>query len=278
VVSSPVVHYIISCLERSFFAIASWSEPCAWPCVVCTFPEFVRYFCRKSYCPSFSDLQNRSKSFDKVQTDHSCRHLSFCFVTAGVSASTEVSVVGHTPFCVIHDCFLVFFCDIPPLFHNSIAVFIFSFAVSIEACSTGVDQVKESASFFCNTFKVISCSFLNSFRAPVCTNVSEDLSSVCKEFHEHHSKTVENVILCSEDVWLTSSVPVEGCVQHSFCEVTVWIEVCPLSLSLETSCQSVVSDCFFGECRIKVIAAVHQLFDDNCHLNYKFKLLFFLFW
>ena len=138
--------------------------------------------------------------------------------------------------------------------------------------------MKESASFFSYAFKVISCSFLNSLWAPVCTNVSEDLSSVCKEFHEHHSKTVENVILCSEDVWLTSSVPVEGCVQHSFCKVTVWIEVCPLSLSLETSCQSVVSDCFFGECRIKVIAAVHQFFDDNCHLNYEFKLLFFLFW
>ena len=138
--------------------------------------------------------------------------------------------------------------------------------------------MKESASFFSYAFKVISCSFLNSLWAPVCTNVSEDLSSVCKEFHEHHSKTVENVILCSEDVWLTSSVPVEGCVQHSFCEVTVWIEVCPLSLSLETSCQSVVSDCFFGEFRIKFITAVHQFFDDNCHLNYKFKLLFFFFW
>ena len=39
-----------------------------------------------------------------------------------------------------------------------------------------------------------------------------------------------------------------------------------------------MSDCFFGECRVKIIAAVHQLFDDNCHLNYEFKLLFFLFW
>ena len=138
--------------------------------------------------------------------------------------------------------------------------------------------MKESASFFSYAFKVISCSFLNSLWAPVCTNISEDLSSVCKKFHEHHSKSVENVILCSEDIWLTSSVPVEGCVQHSFCKVTVWIEICPLSLSLETSCQSVVSDCFLGECRIKVIAAVHQLFDDNCHFNYELKLLFFLLW
>ena len=91
VVSTPVVHYIVSCFERSLFAIASWSEPCTWPCVVCTFPELVRYFFRKGYCPSLCDLKNRSKSFYKVQTDHSCRHLSTCFITAGVSASTEVS-------------------------------------------------------------------------------------------------------------------------------------------------------------------------------------------
>ena len=48
VVSTPVVHYIVSCLERSLFAIASWSEPCTWPCVVCTFPELVRYFFRNA--------------------------------------------------------------------------------------------------------------------------------------------------------------------------------------------------------------------------------------
>ena len=100
-VSAPVIHYIVSILECAFFSVASWSKPCAWPCVVCTFPEIVRYFLRKSYCPSLCDLKNRSKSFYKVQTDHSCRHLSLCFKTAGVSASTEVSVVGHTPFCVV---------------------------------------------------------------------------------------------------------------------------------------------------------------------------------
>ena len=80
--------------------------------------------------------------------------------------------------------------------------------------------------------------------APVCTNISEDLSTSCKKFHEHHSKSVENVVLCSKDVWLTSSVPVERCIQNCLCEVSVRIEVCPLSLSLESSCQSVVSDCF----------------------------------
>ena len=137
--------------------------------------------------------------------------------------------------------------------------------------------MKETAGFFCYALKVISCSFLNSLRAPVCTNVSENLCSVCKKFHEQHSKSVKNIVLCSQDVWFTCSVPVKGGVQHSFCKVTVRIEICPLSLSLETGCQSIVSDCFFREFRIKVVTAVHQFFDDNCHLNNKLELLFFLF-
>ena len=177
---------------------------------------------------------------------------------------------------MIHDCFLVFFCNIPPLFHNWVAISIFSLSVSIQASSTGVDQMKESASFFGNTLKVISCSFLNCLRAPVCTNISEDLSTSCKKFHEQHSKSVENIVLCSKDVRLTSAIPVEGCVQHSLCKVTVWIEVCPLSLALESSCKSIVSDCFLREFRIKFVTAVHQLFDDNCHLNNKLELLLFL--
>ena len=39
VVSTPSVHYFISCLERgTFLAITSRSEPCARPCVVCSLP------------------------------------------------------------------------------------------------------------------------------------------------------------------------------------------------------------------------------------------------
>ena len=37
-----------------------------------------------------------------------------------------------------------------------------------------------------------------------------------------------------------------------------------------------MSDCFFGEFRIKLVASIHKFLDDNSHLNYEFKLLFFL--
>ena len=47
VVCAPVVHHIVSSLERAFLAIASGSEPGAGPCIVGTFPQFVCYFIRK---------------------------------------------------------------------------------------------------------------------------------------------------------------------------------------------------------------------------------------
>ena len=37
-----------------------------------------------------------------------------------------------------------------------------------------------------------------------------------------------------------------------------------------------MSDCFLREFRIKLVASIHKFLDDNCHLNYKLKLLFFL--
>ena len=135
VVSSPVVHYIVSCLECTF-SCTSWCKPCTWPCVVCSLPKFVRNFVWKVQSPSFCDLKNRSKSFYKVQTDHSCRHLSLCQETRRESASTEVSVVSCIPCCCFEHCILIFFCYIIPGFHYIVSVCIFGFSVCIQTCSS----------------------------------------------------------------------------------------------------------------------------------------------
>ena len=102
---------------------------------------------------------------------------------------------------------------------------------------SGVDQVDESACSLlqCPPARIAGC-FLNSLRAPVGTDICEDLCTVGQKFHEQHAKAVENVVLGSQDVRLTCAVPVKGSIQHCLCEVTVRIEVCPLSLSLETGC------------------------------------------
>ena len=275
-VSAPVVHYAVSIFECAFFAVASWCEPGAGPCIVSTFPKCIRYICRKSNCPSFCDLQNRSKSFYKVQTDHSSRHLSLCLESGGESAAAEVSVVCCVPGGCSHNSLLIFLSYVPPFFHNSVSVLVLRLSVSIQTACAGVDQMDETAVFFCNAFKIISCYSLNSIRAPVCTNICEHLRTVGKKFHEHHSKTVQYVVLCCQNVRLSCAFPVKGSIQHSLCKVSVRIEVCPLSLSLEACCQSIMSDRFLGEFRIKLVAAVHQLFDDNSHLNNELELFFFL--
>ena len=137
--------------------------------------------------------------------------------------------------------------------------------------------MNETIRFFCFSFDLISCYSLHSVSAPVCTNISENLSFVCQKFHEQHSKTIQYVVLCCQNVWLSCSVPVEGTVQDCFCKVSVWIEVCPLSLSLESGCNRIVSNCFFFASFRKVFISIHQVFDDNCHLNNEFELLCFLF-
>ena len=103
VVSTPVIHNIISSLECTVFAIASRYKPCTWPCVVSTFPKCIRYILRKLYSPSLCNLKNRSKSFYKVQTDHSCRHGGSCLESGGESAATEVSVVSCVPCSSFHE-------------------------------------------------------------------------------------------------------------------------------------------------------------------------------
>src|SRR5699024_7106904 len=148
VVSSPVVHHIVSRLERAFFAIASRSKPCTRPGIVCTFPQCVRYIFRKSYCPSLCYLEHRSKALYKVQTDHCSRHLYLCLETAGVSAAAEVSEVSHVPCCSVHDRLLVFLCYIPPFFHNAVAVLIFCSTACVKTACTGVDQVDDTAILF----------------------------------------------------------------------------------------------------------------------------------
>ena len=145
VVSTPVHHYLISCLEcGTFFAIAARSEPCTRPCRVCTLHEFIGNFLRKIYCPTFSDLENRADTLNEVKTDHSSRHLALCCKVAGESAATEVieaSLAPYSSVCHLLDIFVSYF---PPFLHNVVAVFICANAGSVETCSTGVEKVDKT--------------------------------------------------------------------------------------------------------------------------------------
>ncbi len=87
----------------------------------------------------------------------------------------------------------------------------------------------------------------HSFGAPVSAHVGELLSAVCEQMSEEHGDAVACIVLCGEHICLAYAVPVERCVHQGFGEVTVGVEVSPLTLSLETSGYGVVSEGFFLE-------------------------------
>ena len=134
----------------------------------------------------------------------------------------------------------------------------------------------KSAALLCNALKLIACGFLYGFGAPVCTHICKYLSTVCEQFHKQHSKTVENIVFCSENVRLSCTVPVKRCVQHSLGEVAVGVEVCPLTLTLEACGDSVMTYRFFLTACREVLVAVHQILYNAHHLNDKFPVLFLL--
>ena len=267
-VSAPVVHYAVSILKRAANnTICTRCEPCTRPCIVCTFPQSIGYLLRKSYGPTFYDLQNRSKAFHQIQTNHGSRHLSLGLKSGGESAATEIAVISCTPFGSCHDSFLILFCYIVPFFHHSVTVLILAYATGIQTAGTGVDQVDNTVSISCMTFQLISGNTLYGFAVPACTNIGKHLSSVGQQVHEQHAKTIQYVVLCSQNKRLSCSVPVEGSIQHSLREVTVRFVVCPLSLTLETTADSVVSNSLFLAAFRQVRITLIQVLDDDSHLS-----------
>ena len=69
---------------------------------------------------------------------------------------------------------------------------------------------------------------------------------------------------------------VKGSVKDSFREVTVRIEVCPLALALETTGNSVMADHFFLTAFGQVRVAVHEVLDNQVHLQGEFPVLVLL--
>ena len=129
----------------------------------------------------------------------------------------------------------------------------------------------KSACFLCLSFQLIAaCRFLHCLRAPVCTNVCKNLRGIGKQLVEQHSKAVEYIVLGREDIGLSCSVPVKGGVEHCFRIVTVGIEVCPLSLSLEAGSDGIVANLFFFAALRQIVVSVHQVLDDAHHLYNEF--------
>ena len=73
VVGTPMVHNLIGASEVAF-AVAARGEPGAGPSVVGSLPKGVADFVRKMDAIAFDDLENRTKAFHDIETDHGHRH------------------------------------------------------------------------------------------------------------------------------------------------------------------------------------------------------------
>ena len=127
--------------------------------------------------------------------------------------------------------------------------------------------MQESACLFCNALQIIAGCFLDSIRAPVCTNICEDLCTAGKKLHKQHAKAVEGIILCCQNIRLSCTVPVKGRIAECLCEISVRIEISPLSLSLETGSDGIMSNSLLFSAFRKIFISIHQILDDTHHFD-----------
>ena len=118
---------------------------------------------------------------------------------------------------------------------------------------------------------------LDSLRAPVRPHIGEDLRTVGQQVRHKHSRAVERVVLCGKNRRLPAAVPVEIGVQKGLREVPVRHPVGPLTLSLETSGDGVVSKSLLLESHLAELrVAVHKIHHDDGHLHHKLPILVLL--
>ena len=125
--------------------------------------------------------------------------------------------------------------------------------------------MQETACLLCDALQLIAGCFLDGIRTPVCTNICEYLCAAGKKLHKQHTKAVESIILCCQNIRLSCAVPVKGRIAECLGEITVWIEIGPLSLSLETCGNGIMSNCLLFSALRKIFISVHQILDDTHH-------------
>ena len=118
---------------------------------------------------------------------------------------------------------------------------------------------------------------LDGLRTPVSPNIREYLRAVGQQVPHKHGRAVERVVLGGEDRWLPAAIPVEVGVEEGLGKVSVRHPVGPLTLSLKTSGDGVVSKSLLLEPHIAEFrVAVHQIHHYDGHLHHKLPILVLL--
>ena len=158
-------------------------------------------------CPTFCQLEHRTKTLYVVQTNHGYRHAALAEEVGRETAATEVVTVSWIPGSCLQALIYILLGHLPRLLHDWVALGICSLTCTVECGSTRVDQVDDTTR--CLTCKFLTGNTLHCLWTPVGTNVAEDLSTTCQQVIEQHCYAVACIILSSEDNSFTDTVPVE---------------------------------------------------------------------
>ena len=97
-----------------------------------------------------------------------------------------------------------------------------------------------------------------------------------QQSHKQHTQTVQHIVLGCQSIRLTCTLIVKAGAQQCFRIVTVRPMIGPLSLSLETACDGIVTNHLFFASFGQILITCHQILDDTIHLNSELPLLFLL--
>ena len=113
--------------------------------------------------------------------------------------------------------------------------------------------------------------------APIGADVGEHHTAVGQQVTEEHRHAVQEVVLRSQRIGLTRSVPVERGTHQRLGEVEVGLVVCPLALSLHTGSNGVVADGFFLIAHLEqLLRTLHQVADNHHVLHRELPVLVLL--
>ena len=94
---------------------------------------------------------------------------------------------------------------------------------------------------------------------------------------EEHGYAVAGIVFSGEHERLADTVPVEVGVVKCLCIVAIGIEVGPLALTLESSGDCIVAECFLFEAHfLELGVAYHEVAHDDGHLHHEFPVGIFL--
>ena len=221
------------------------------------------HFLRQDRGITFCDLQHRTETGNQIDTAHGDGHTALGQEAAGEAAAAEILTVCGDPGDGIQALLSFFFADFPEMFHNGIAVFIAHLTGGVGSSGAGVDQVDQTR------FRhIITGNALDCFLTPEGTDVGEALRSAGQQVTEQHGNAVESIVFRGKDHGFTDPVPVEGGVEDRFHEVAVGHVIGPLTLSLKTAGNGVMTAGFFHKAHFRQFRiADHQVAGDHAHLR-----------